>query len=414
MSDGPEYGDTYSHSSTQVTRRGPEGRRAGRRPRSVHFIRSYLDRHEVFIHTQLTALRRYDAHFISRDRAPWSDDLFPFQNALDYRTRSKSLTNLPSNVAYRLFRVGSRKETFWYEQTARALNPDVIHVHFAVDAAYFSRALDRLEIPTVVSCYGYDVSGFPLRYGGLGKRYVQRAFDSAAVVLAMSDDMRSDIVALGCPFEKVIVHYHGINLSRFPLVDRSVRERRRVRILFVGALIDKKGVLDVLRAFEQLAQDYPSLELRFVGRGPREATLRQRAEAAGLGDRVTFAGYIPNAQLAAELADADIFCHPSVVDVHGNKEGIPGTIVEAAASGLPVVSTRNAGIPVVVNDGETGILVGEHDIDAVAKAISRLAGAPEQRIAMGRAGGELMRVVADAQKQAERLEQIYDDLAGSD
>jgi colanic acid/amylovoran biosynthesis glycosyltransferase len=365
----------------------------------------------VFVHTQLTAIRRYDVKFVTRQRESWSEELFPFPNVADYRSSDSGRSRLFADTSYRFARRLAKHEARWYERVIRDFEPTVVHAHFAVDAAYLSPVLDRLQSPTVVSCYGYDVSGFPLRYGGFGRRYVQRAFESADLVLAMSDDMRSDIVSLGCPPQKVIVHYHGINLSRFPFVDRSVRERPTVRLLFVGALIDKKGVLDVFQAFERLARDHQYLELRFVGRGPREATLRQRAEAAGLADRVTFAGYVPNTRLAGELVDADIFCHPSGADQQGNKEGIPGTIVEAAASGLPVVSTRHAGIPVVVQDGTTGILVAEHDVEALATAISRLVDHPEERHAMGRAGGMLARAVGDAQKQAARLEQIYDGLA---
>jgi colanic acid/amylovoran biosynthesis glycosyltransferase len=381
------------------------------RPTSVHLIRAYLDRSEVFVHTQISAISKYDVKVLTRRRAPWSDELFPFPSVADYGSTHRSLGKVASNVGYRLIRRLSASEALWYENRISDCAPAVLHVHFAVDAAYFSPILDGARVPSVVSCYGYDVSGFPLRYRGRGRQYLQRAFKSADLFLAMSEDMRSDIVALGCPPEKVIVHYHGINLARFPLADRSPRDSGSVRLLFVGALIDKKGVLDVLGAFRMLARDYPNLELRFVGRGPREATLRQRADAAGLGDRVTFSGYVPNARLAAEFAEADVFCHPSNVDAHGNKEGIPGTIVEAASSGLPVVSTRHAGIPVVVEDGATGLLVAEHDVEALARAIAWLAEHRQRRVEMGRAGSALVREVADAQKQAARLEEVYDQIS---
>jgi glycosyltransferase involved in cell wall biosynthesis len=376
---------------------------------AAHLIRAYLDPHEVFIHTQVLALKRYDVAFLAREIEPWAADLFPFANLDAYRVgRSGGVRGSVEDGIYRFLRRVSGNERRWYVSQLDALRPSVVHVHFAVDAAYFADVLRRADAPAVVSCYGYDVSGFPRRYGGLGRRYIQRAFKAADCFLAMSEDMRADCIALGCPPEKVVVHYYGIDLSRFPLLERP--ERKTVRILFVGALIDKKGVLDVLAAFERLARDYPSLELRFVGRGPRQATLLRRARAARFGDRVTFAGYVPNAELARELAEADIFCHPSCVDRSGNKEGIPGTIVEAAASGLPVVATRHAGIPVVVEHGVTGLLAREHDVDGLAAALETLVADSDCRKRMGRAGASLVRTVADADRQAARLEQIYDEL----
>jgi colanic acid/amylovoran biosynthesis glycosyltransferase len=283
----------------------------------------------------------------------------------------------------------------------------LLHAHFAVDAAYFCWLRDAVDVPLVVSCYGYDVSGFPHRFWGIGKAYLRRVFETADLFLAMSDDMKRDLLELGCPGDRILVHYHGIDLQRFRYVDRSSRDAGLVRILFVGSLTEKKGATDVLRAFARVMTGHRHVELRLVGDGPLRPQLLREAQALGCADRVTFAGFVEHAAVPEELAAADIFCLPSAVDRDGNKEGIPGTIVEAQSSGLPVVSTKHAGIPYVVLEGQTGFLVPERDIQGLAGKITMLLERPELRRSLGRAGSEHARGVADADIQARRLECIY-------
>jgi len=137
-------------------------------------------------------------------------------------------------------------------------------------------------------------------------------------------------------------------------------------------LVDRKGVEDVLRAFAQIAKQRPQLELRFVGSGPLRSKLEQLARAHGLENRVSFAGFVRHEELQGEFSGAHIFCLPSRTLKNGIKEGIPNTIVEAMATGLPVVTTRHAGIPEMVRDGEDGFVVAERDVTAIAQALLTL------------------------------------------
>jgi glycosyltransferase involved in cell wall biosynthesis len=118
-----------------------------------------------------------------------------------------------------------------------------------------------------------------------------------------------------------------------------------VRILFVGTLKERKGVEDVLRAFAQIADQRPKAELRFVGSGQLRSKLERMVRAWGLENRVSFAGFVHHEMLQDELSRAHIFCHPSRTLKNGEKEGIPGTIVEAMATGLPVITTDMQAFP---------------------------------------------------------------------
>jgi colanic acid/amylovoran biosynthesis glycosyltransferase len=228
--------------------------------------------------------------------------------------------------------------------------------------------------------------------------------------LAMSNDMRDDLVSLGCPPEKIRVHYHGINLQRFPRLVRPAAPET-VRVLFVGSLGDeRKGVEDVIRAFAQAAHDRPHLELRLVGTGRLQDRFAALARELGVAGRVAFAGYVQHPELWREYQAAQIFCHPSVTPPDGDKEGIPGTIVEAMATGLPVVTTRHAGIPEMALDGEHGFVVAEHDVAALARGIGRLADDPELRTRLGGQAAERAAACGDAVRQTAALEAIYDDV----
>ena len=127
-------------------------------------------------------------------------------------------------------------------------------------------------------------------WGGV-RRYLQPVWHYASLVLAMSNDMREDLLRLGCPDEKIRIHYHGINLEQFKYVERELAPP--IRLLFVGSLSDRKGVEDVLRAFAQVAKQRTQVELRIVGDGLLRSKLEQLVRAWGLENRVSFAGLYP-------------------------------------------------------------------------------------------------------------------------
>ncbi len=360
---------------------------------------------ETFVYTQITQIRRYRGVMLTRElRNP---EHFPHVNVVAYLGSSGARKRM-SDLLYRSLRVLSPPELRFYLESANRLEPALFHVHYAVDAAYFAPLISRYRVPTVVSCYGYDVSSFRRQYLGLGGRYLQRAWSSADLYLAMSTDMREDMIRAGCPPDRIRIHYHGINLERFPCAERGPRADA-LRILFVGRMDEKKGIEYALRGFGLVANEIPQAEFRIVGEGELGARYEGIARDLGLAARVSFAGFVAHDQVASELAAADVFCHPSITAASGDKEGIPGTIVEAMATGLPIVTTRHAGIPEMVRDGEHGFVVRERDAPAIAQALRRLIQDPDLRLRMGKAAAARARELGDAARQTAALEAIYDD-----
>jgi glycosyltransferase involved in cell wall biosynthesis len=375
---------------------------------ATHLVRTFIAPTETFIYTQLTHLRRHRAVVVSRDVE--NLDRFPGVEHVAFAQQARGVPRTISDLLYRRLRVQSAYERGFYEHAIASVRPTLIHLHYAVDAAYFAPVLRRVAGPVVVSCYGYDVSSFAQRYRGLGRRYLQACWPVADCVLAMSDDMRHDLIRLGCPPSKIRVHYHGVNLERFPYQPRPGAPDA-VRILFVGSLGDeRKGVEDLIRSFAALREQRPGVELRIVGDGPLRPRYETLARSLGLHGAVTFAGFVPHQDLWQEYGAARVFCHPSLTPPDGDKEGIPGTIVEAMATGLPVVTTRHAGIPEMVLDGEHGFVVAERDHAAIAAALRRLVDDPTLRARLGAQAATRARGRGDAVRQTAALEAIYDDV----
>ena len=375
--------------------------------RVIHLSRTFLHRTETFIYTQLTHLPPEKAIVLARD---WQhQDCFPNVNVRAFCLGQKTWHKRWSGICYRVFRHMTDYERQYYLSEIYNLSPDLLHVHFAVDAAYFFNVWKQVNRPIVVSCYGYDVSSFPNRYLGWGKHYLEPVWRYANLILAMSNDMREDLLRLNCPDDKIRIHYHGINLVKFQYKERNLTVYP-IRIIFVGSLTERKGVLDILRAFIQITKQRPQVELRFVGDGYLRTRLEQMALDWGVENRVSFAGFVPHEKLKDEFYLAHIFCHPSKTLKSGDKEGIPGTIIEAMTTGLPVVTTRHAGIPEMVRNGEDGFVVAEGDINSIYQALLTLIDNPKLRVDLGRNAAIHAQQKADAVYLTKELESIYKDL----
>jgi colanic acid/amylovoran biosynthesis glycosyltransferase len=179
----------------------------------------------------------------------------------------------------------------------------------------------------------------------------------------------------------------------------------RIRIVTVGRLVEKKGVEDAIRAVADLPLSY---EFTVAGDGPLRPSLERIA--AGLGVNVRFIGALRQDEVADLLASANIFLAPSVTASDGDVEGIPVSIMEAMASGLPVVSTRHAAIPELLTDGRSGLLAAEHDVPRLTRHLMTLAGNPELRVRMGAAGRKTMVREFDIAILNAQLERLYHQL----
>lgn len=289
-------------------------------------------------------------------------------------------------------------------------NIKVAHFHYGTDCGIFYPLLKKLNIPSVVSFYGYDCSSFPTEYFGYGSIYLKnRVFKNATAVLAMSPDMKVDLMKAGCPEEKIIVHYYGTDCQKF-YYEREYNEKKTVNLMILASLVPQKGHLFLLQSLLKLKEaGVQNWHLRIVGNGELEESLENFVKENKLSEEVTFVGPVNygSPEMMREYTQADVFVHPSVIAENGDKEGIPGTVIEAMSCGLPIVSTYHAGIPYVIENNKTGLLVKEWDLDALGSAIKSMIDSQALRKKLGMAGQSYAISELDLREKQYELEGIY-------
>ena len=271
------------------------------------------------------------------------------------------------------------------------------------------RDIGLIDGPIVTSFLGYDVTR-EIRIKGKG--FYSRLFREGTEFNPNSQYLHSLLIANGAPEERTRVHRLGISLDLFGYVDRSESRPGPVLIAAVGRLVEKKGFEYLIEAAALLREQGTEFRIELAGSGPLEAELTARIQALDLTDRVTLLGWSTPGEVAALLQRADIFAVPSVVASDGDQEGLPLTLLEASARGLPIVGTRHSGIPEAVQDGKTGFLVDERDVQGLAAALDRLCRDRGLRLEAGRSARELVETCFSARIQGLRLEEILMHAAG--
>jgi glycosyltransferase involved in cell wall biosynthesis len=262
---------------------------------------------------------------------------------------------------------------------------DAVLVEFGHVAVQAMDACRASAVPMIVHFHGFDVYARPLleRYG---PRYGE-LFDQAAALVAPSHAMRDELIALGASPEKTHYVPCGIDLDRF---STGAPEHSPPTFVAVGRLVEKKAPHLTIAAFAPVRRRHPEARLQLIGDGRLRGPCEDLAAGLGVADAVTFLGWQPHDVVAAELRRARAFLQHSVVAADGNSEATPQSILEASATGLPVVATRHAGIPEGVDDGVSGFLVDERDVPAMTDAIERLLVDPQLAADLGRAGRQLV------------------------
>ncbi len=239
----------------------------------------------------------------------------------------------------------------------------------------------KLGIRFFAHAHGYDISA-ALRDPNIRRQYLR--FQAANGIITVSEASRQRLIALGLNGERIHVIPCGIDVPDIPFK----RERQdTIRCLAVGRMVAKKAPLLTLQVFRQALADCPELRLDYVGGGELFKKAKRYVLDHNLSDWITLHGPQPNTFVQAMMKQADIFVQHSLTDPRtGDEEGLPVGILEAMAAALPVVSTRHAGIPEAVVEGETGYLVNEEDVDGMAHYLVRLAVDADLRSQFGHAG----------------------------
>lgn len=293
-------------------------------------------------------------------------------------------------------------------QIARRHRATIMHGHWVIPGG-ITAAMAAPNLPLVISLHGSDVYvAERLKPAGIAAR---SAFRRAGFVTACSADLATRAIALGADPARISVVPYGVDSIRFrPDRDASPRLRRDMHIgadvpflAAAGRLVHKKGFDYLIDALGQL----PGAVLAIAGDGSLAAELRARAESGGVAGRVRFMGNRTQDEIAALFAAADVIVTPSVRDASGNVDGLPNVVMEALASGTPLVTTPAGGIGAVVDHERTALVVPEKDPSALASAISRAIKDEALRQRIGAAARQLVESRFGWQRTAEQLEAAY-------
>ena len=283
---------------------------------------------------------------------------------------------------------------------------DVIHCHYGPLGiqGMTLRKLGLLDGALITSFHGYDLS-LCLRSEGAGM--YSRLFAIGDLFLPVSRNWRERLIGLGCPESKVVVHRTGMDCQRFAYRARPAATDGSVRVVSIARLVEKKGIEYAIRAVAELAAAGRRIEYTIVGDGPLAEELHQLTSELGVERAVRFVGQRAQPEVIRILDESHLLVVPSVVARDGDEEGIPVVLMEAMAMGLPVVATHHSGIPELVEHGVSGLLVAERDVQALARAITELADAPQLWSAFGHAGRSRVLAEHDIGRLNDSLVMLY-------
>ena len=250
--------------------------------------------------------------------------------------------------------------------TLRASRPDLVLNYWLYPEGFAAVLTGHLiGVPVIVGSIGSDLRRIT---DPVTPWYVRRTLENADGVITVSGDLRRLAIARGARQEKVTAILNGCDRSIFHPADRAAARRELgysggELILYTGTLLKTKGLAELLEAFAALAQSRPAARLALIGSGIYKETLEHIACRKGIRDRILMLGTVDSAAVSRWMQAADVFCLPSY------SEGCPNVIIEALASGLPVVGTDVGGIPELVRDGSNGVLVPVRDVASLHQAL---------------------------------------------
>jgi colanic acid/amylovoran biosynthesis glycosyltransferase len=284
---------------------------------------------------------------------------------------------------------------------------DVVLAEYGPTGVSVADACARTGVPLVVHFHGWDAYALP-RDPEIRTAY-QRVFRTAAAIIGVSSGMVKQLIAIGAPEEKVVYNVYGTVLPD----EHATPASAPPLYVAVGRLTPKKAPFATLLAFASVRREIPDARLEIIGDGPLRHTCEQMIRALKLDDSVVLHGVAEHARVFELLRSGRCFVQHSVVAPDGDSEGTPVAIIEAMAAGLPIVATRHAGIPDVVEEGRTGLLVDEYDVEGMTAAMLSVGRNPDYAQELGSNAREKVAESLTMQVSLARLANILSRAAGS-
>src|SRR5213075_663917 len=371
------------------------------------YCSSFLKPEMLHIYRQVKALRGVDTFVVTKEVQ--NAERFPFAKV---EVIPKRRTNL---LVHGWLKFVERRPPIVYRGEYQTLDSllerhgaDLMHIYFGHTGVHLLPFIEQWDKPCVVSFHGADVAQKPEIKDYPAK--LRRLFKAVPLVFARSQSLVDRLVHLGCPPEKLRINRTGIPLNEFPFIDRQPPDDGKWKVVQACRLIPKKGVATSLRAFAIFKKDNPKAEFFIAGKGPLQPELEMLADGLGILRDVHFVGFLSQSRLLDLYASSHLFLHPSEISANQDQEGVPNSVLEAMATGLPVIATRHGGIPEAVTEKLSGFLSDEQDIESLGRSMVALANSPEIYARFSAAARQAVTENFDQEMTIRELERIYEEV----
>ena len=375
-------------------------------PVVASYCTTFLKPEMRHIYRQVSGLRRWETFVLTRERK--CEEQFPFSDIeLIPRARKNFVKRFWLKYVQRVPAVYYRGELQEVIKLMERRPADLMHIYFGHTGVHLLPFIKEWDKPCVVSFHGMDIQPRPDQPGY--DDAMRELLQTAPLLLARSHSLMDRLAAMGAPRDRLRLNRTGIPLEAFPFLQRPAPADGAWQLVQACRWIAKKGIRTSLRAFARFRERFPAAKFILAGDGPLRGEIERMVGELELGNSVELRGFLDQAGLAQLYAASHIFLHPSEMTEDLNQEGVPNSMLEAMATGLPVAATLHGGIPEAVSDGVTGFLVDERDDEGLASALLRLAGDPAMWARMGAAAAQSVQEDFSQVRAIEKLEGFYDE-----
>jgi colanic acid/amylovoran biosynthesis glycosyltransferase len=378
----------------------------------AHIIPTWLPQTQTWMYNQIRFLpAEVEAHILCERTENldqfWLRNIHSLSEAPFWRRRSDAWLRRIAVGHYLSFQVIEI-------QRRRA---DILHSHFGNIGWQNIRTARSANLKHIVSFYGFDVSYLPKLDPSWTKRY-EELFATVDTILCEGCQMAASVERLGCPRDKIRIHHLGVSLSEIPFKPRVWDGKQPLKVLIAASFQEKKGIPYALEALSRLGDDVP-IEITVIGDANDE--MRSKAEKAKivaalqrheLERNTRLLGYQPHRVCLEEAYGHHVYVSPSVTAGDGDTEGgVPVTLIEMAATGMPVISTWHCDIPEVIEHNVTGMLAPERNVNELVRVLFSLVERPDRWSSITAASRRHLEHNYDARKQGDKLAGIYRELS---
>ncbi|KEY57832.1 glycosyltransferase [Serratia sp. DD3] len=366
------------------------------------FRNQLFKKSETFITSQSEAIKKYNIFYLGRKA---------FDNNLNISNYKIFAQNKEKSIRASEVWNALTRDPYAYEKLLKGSEVNLIHAHFAIDSVYALEVAKKIKVPLVTTLHGFDITTSRERFLlSKSPAWINYYFFwnklklNADKFICVSDFIANTAVRNGVDENKLIRHYIGVDVDKYQ--PREYGEEERI-ILHVARLVEKKGTSTLISALHKIVKKLDGHKLVIIGEGPLYSQLSGQVSSLGLSEHIIFAGGQPHSEVMKWMRKSSMLVLPSVKAKSGDSEGLGMVLLEAAATGLPIIGTRHGGIPEVVIDEKNGYLVDEFDVNSLSEKILHLINDSKLRRIMG--GNARTHIVENfnLKIQTTKLEAIY-------